>query len=97
MTGEDAGRYECQVSTVPKLSRSMDLVVVVPKVSTVTQLSRSLDLMMVVPKFMSVPPSSANFWSLWKWSPRLAPRAEAQRIPRALLLVFKVNTVHQLS
>lgn len=32
VTGEDAGKYECQVSTVPKLSRSLDLVVVVPKV-----------------------------------------------------------------
>ncbi len=51
MTGEDAGRYECQVSTVPKLSRSMDLVVVVPKVSTVTQFNRSI----VVPKLISVP------------------------------------------
>ena len=28
----DAGKYECQVSTVPKISRLMDLVVVVPKV-----------------------------------------------------------------
>ena len=28
----DAGKYECQVSTVPKISRWIDLVVVVPKV-----------------------------------------------------------------
>ena len=29
----DAGKYECQVSTVPKISRWIDLVVVVPKVT----------------------------------------------------------------
>ena len=28
----DAGKYECQLSTVPKISRWIDLVVVVPKV-----------------------------------------------------------------
>ena len=32
MSARDAGRYECQVSTVPKLSRRLDLVVIVPKV-----------------------------------------------------------------
>ena len=30
---EDAGKYECQVSTVPKLARITELIVVVPKVS----------------------------------------------------------------
>ena len=32
MAATDAGKYECQVSTVPKLSRIMELIVVVPKV-----------------------------------------------------------------
>merc|ERR1712079_134617 len=32
VSARDAGRYECQVSTVPKLSRRLDLVVIVPKV-----------------------------------------------------------------
>jgi len=32
VSARDAGQYECQVSTVPKVSRWIDLVVVVPKV-----------------------------------------------------------------
>jgi len=32
VSARDAGKYECQVSTVPKISRWIDLVVVVPKV-----------------------------------------------------------------
>jgi len=32
VSARDAGRYECQVSTVPKISHWVDLVVVVPKV-----------------------------------------------------------------
>lgn len=32
VSAHDAGKYECQVSTVPKVSRWIDLVVVVPKV-----------------------------------------------------------------
>merc|ERR1711953_370099 len=32
VTARDAGKYECQVSTVPKMSRKVELVVVVPKV-----------------------------------------------------------------
>lgn len=32
VSAHDAGKYECQVSTVPKISRWIDLVVVVPKV-----------------------------------------------------------------
>ena len=32
LTARDAGKYECQVSTVPKMSRQVELVVVVPKV-----------------------------------------------------------------
>ena len=34
VTARDAGGYECQVSTVPKMSRKVELVVVVPKVKT---------------------------------------------------------------
>ena len=33
VSARDAGKYECQVSTVPKVSRWIDLVVVVPKVA----------------------------------------------------------------
>ena len=32
VSAQDAGSYECQVSTVPKMSRRVELVVVVPKV-----------------------------------------------------------------
>lgn len=32
VSARDAGSYECQVSTVPKISKMVDLVVVVPKV-----------------------------------------------------------------
>ena len=34
VTARDAGKYECQVSTVPKMSRKVELVVVVPKVGS---------------------------------------------------------------
>ena len=33
VSAKDAGSYECQVSTVPKMSQKVELVVVVPKVS----------------------------------------------------------------
>ena len=32
VSAKDAGSYECQVSTVPKMSQRVELVVVVPKV-----------------------------------------------------------------
>ena len=32
VSARDAGSYECQVSTVPKISKMVELVVVVPKV-----------------------------------------------------------------
>ena len=32
VSARDAGTYECQVSTVPKMSRRLELLVVVPKV-----------------------------------------------------------------
>ena len=32
VSARDAGTYECQVSTVPKMSRRVELLVVVPKV-----------------------------------------------------------------
>ena len=35
VSARDAGTYECQVSTVPKMSRRVELLVVVPKVSSV--------------------------------------------------------------
>ena len=42
VSARDAGTYECQVSTVPKLSRRVELVVVVPKVrQAVSLLSES--------------------------------------------------------
>ena len=37
VSARDAGKYECQLSTVPKISRWIDLVVVVPKVWYKTQ------------------------------------------------------------
>ena len=36
VTARDAGKYECQVSTVPKMSRKVELVVVVPKVGSLS-------------------------------------------------------------
>ena len=36
MKAEDAGRYECQVSTVPKISKFFQLKVIIPKVSSDT-------------------------------------------------------------
>ena len=33
VSARDAGTYECQVSTVPKMSRRVELLVVVPKVN----------------------------------------------------------------
>ena len=38
LTARDAGQYECQVSTVPKMSRKVELVVVVPKVGPLSHL-----------------------------------------------------------
>ena len=38
VTARDAGKYECQVSTVPKMSRKVELVVVVPKVGSLSHL-----------------------------------------------------------
>ena len=38
VTARDAGKYECQVSTVPKMSRKVELVVVVPKVGSFSHL-----------------------------------------------------------
>ena len=50
---EDAGRYECQLSTVPKLSRIKELIVVVPKViELVVVLPKVMELEVVVPKVM---------------------------------------------
>lgn len=44
VSARDAGKYECQVSTVPKMSREVELVVVVPKVGLLNQLSRPEDI-----------------------------------------------------
>jgi hypothetical protein len=62
----------------------MDLVVVVPKVSTVTQLNRSI----VVPKLISVPVEVVS---------KVSTVPKLSGSPELVLLVFKVNTVHQLS
>ena len=55
VTARDAGKYECQVSTVPKMSRKVELVVVVPKVgSPSTPISRL---------FLTFPPGQNIRWA----------------------------------